>query len=59
MNKTQDMIPVSVAMPPDMAQAARVEAAMRGISRSRFIRDAVKRVLAEDSQRDAQPQKED
>ena len=46
MEGTQILIPVSVAMLPDMARKMRVLAAIQGKSRSQLIRDVLEKFLS-------------
>lgn len=45
MQRSKRVIPVSISMPPDLAQRIRVLAAQEGKSRSRFVCEMLERTL--------------
>lgn len=56
MKRTKRVIPISIAMPADMARRIRVLAAQEDKSRSQFVREVLERELCrvEDQRREAQ-----
>lgn len=45
--KKEKVIPISVAVSPDLAHKARVQAAMEGKSRSQFVREVLEQALGD------------
>jgi len=55
MRESQRLVPVSIAMPSELALRIRVLAAQQNKSRSQFVREVLKKALTPADRRDTQP----
>jgi hypothetical protein len=55
MSENRNVIPVSIALSPDLARWARVKAAQEGKSRSQFVRETLEGARAADGEGEATP----
>jgi len=56
MQRIKKVVPISIAMPINLARRLRVLAAQKNQSRSKFVREVLKQAVASLNQHDAQTQ---